>query len=206
MAASLTRTEYGALEEAYKFFNRCLFDGQLPSCLITLNRHPNARGYFSAERFGHRQQPQHTDEIALNPDTFLDRTDLEILSTLVHEQCHLWQHHFGKTSRGGYHNRQWASKMESIGLMPSSTGAPGGKRTGQSMTHYVLPGGEFEQAALGLLATGFQLHWQSPAGLRKNATPSKVKYSCPVCGQNAWAKPQAHLLCGNCTLIMELQG
>ena len=28
--------------------------------------------------------------------------------------------------------------MESIGLMPSATGQPGGARTGQSMTHYLM--------------------------------------------------------------------
>lgn len=172
MTSHLTRTEYAALEEAYDFFNQCLFNGQLPPCLMTLNRHRHARGYFAAERFGHREQEQRTDEIALNPDTFEQRTDLEILSTLVHEQCHLWQHHFGKTSRNGYHNKQWAEKMEAIGLMPSDTAAPGGKRTGQSVTHYLLPGGAFERAALELLAQQFKLSWQSPASLRK-PTPKK---------------------------------
>jgi hypothetical protein len=29
--------------------------------------------------------------------------------------------------------------MESIGLVPSNTGLPGGKRTGQQMTHYIMP-------------------------------------------------------------------
>jgi ribosomal protein S27AE len=27
---------------------------------------------------------------------------------------------------------------------------------------------------------------------------SKTKFSCPECGQNAWAKPDASLICGNC--------
>jgi hypothetical protein len=103
--------------------------------LITLNRHPAARGYFSADRFNHRNSDQTRDEIALNPDTFIDRTDLEILSTLVREQVHLWQHHFGQASRNRYHNTEWATKIEAIGLMPSDTGKPGGKRTGQRVTH-----------------------------------------------------------------------
>jgi hypothetical protein len=55
-----------------------LFNGSLPPCLITLNRHPNARGYFAAEHFGHREQPQRTDKIALNPDTFLDRPNKRV--------------------------------------------------------------------------------------------------------------------------------
>ena len=71
-------------------------------------------------------EDRRTAEIALNPDTFEDRTDMEILNTLAHEMCHLWQHYFGKPSRGGYHNREWATMMEKIGLMPSSTSEPGG--------------------------------------------------------------------------------
>jgi len=33
--------------------------------------------------------------------------------------------------------------MESIGLMPSDTGEPGGKRTGQRMSDYPIEGGAF---------------------------------------------------------------
>src|SRR5262245_14971271 len=36
----------------------------------------------------------------------------QILSTLVHEMVHGEQHHYGKPSRGGYHNKQWADWME----------------------------------------------------------------------------------------------
>lgn len=35
--------------------------------------------------------------------------------------------------------------MIQVGLMPSDTGEAGGKRTGQSVTHYIIPGGKFEQ-------------------------------------------------------------
>ncbi len=53
----------------------------------------------------------------------------DTLSTLVHEMCHVWQHHTpAKKCRGGYHDRVWGAKMEEIGLMPSNTGLPGGKK------------------------------------------------------------------------------
>ena len=59
-----------------------------------------------------------------------------------------------------------------------------------------------------LLATGFQLRWQSYAfneeeGRRKAA--SKTKYTCPDCEQNAWARPSANLVCGDCEVQMEEQ-
>src|SRR5437763_1308858 len=103
--------EYDSFQQAYDYFNARLFAGTLPDCLITLQRKRSARGYFWASSFTARSGDATTDEIALNPECF-GRSDSEILSTLVHEMCHLWQHHYGKPSRAAYHNKEWARKME----------------------------------------------------------------------------------------------
>jgi SprT-like family len=167
---------------------------------VTLQRHGKARGYFSPERFTGRIEKTAVHELALNPDTFTDRSDEEILSTLAHEMAHVWQQTHGKPPTRCYHDREWAAKMKEIGLQPSTTGQPGGKETGQSVTHYIVPGGPYAKAYAKLKATGFQLHWQSaPQGAAARAKKaSKTKFTCPECGQNAWAKPDALLLCGAC--------
>jgi predicted SprT family Zn-dependent metalloprotease len=201
---TVTSDEYAGFEGAYDWFNTRLFEGKLPPCLITLQRKARSRGYFATDRFGHRYAEVLTDELALNPDTFQGRGDKEILSTLVHEMCHCWQRHFGTPSRTGYHNREWAQTMVRVGLMPSDTGAPGGKETGQRVSHYILPGGAFDQTADALLATGFRLNWQSLAPERQESKArSKTKFTCPSCGQNAWAKPDASLMCGDCEEPMD---
>ena len=46
-------------------------------------------------------------------------------------------------------------------MQPSTTGEPGGKETGQSVTHYIIPGGPYAQRLREAEGTGFQLHWQS---------------------------------------------
>jgi hypothetical protein len=78
--------------------------------------------------------------------------------------------------------------------------ASGGKETGQSVTHYIIPGGPYSAAYAKLKATGFQLHWESapqaPEAKAKKA--SKTKFTRPECEQNAWAKPDALLICGHC--------
>jgi hypothetical protein len=198
--AVVTLTEYQGFQEAYDFFNRELFGGSLPQVLVTLQRQANSPGYFSPERFSGRIDEAVVHELALNPDNFIGRSDELILSTLVHEMCHVWQQTHGKPPRRNYHDRQWAAKMREIGLQPSHTGEEGGKETGQSMSHYILPDGRYAEAFAKLAAQGFQLHWQSvPASEQGRAKrPSKVKYTCPECGQNAWAKPGALLLCGEC--------
>jgi hypothetical protein len=90
----------------------------------------------------------------------------------------------------------------------TDTGEAGGKTTGQSVTHYIMDDARFDRTADALLATGFQLQWQSygfdeEEGKRKAA--SKTKYTCPDCEQNAWARPSAHLICGDCEVQMEEQ-
>lgn len=49
--------------------------------------------------------------------------------------------------------------MESVGLMPSHTGQPGGRRTGEKMTHFIIQGGPFDLACDELLTEAFTLSW-----------------------------------------------
>jgi hypothetical protein len=88
--------------------------------------------------------------------------------------------------------------MCEIGLQPTSTGEPGGMETGQSVTHYIIAEGRYAKAYAMLAATGFQLHWQSIPAVGSKKKSSKRKFTCPDCRQNAWAKPGALLICGEC--------
>ena len=203
-----TEQTYNELQTAYDYFNKTLFADQLPPCLITMQRKNRTRGYFSGNRWNSSQdESQLTDEIALNPAHFANRTTDEVLSTLVHEMVHLWQHHFGTPSRTGYHNKEWAKKMTDVGLIPSNTGQEGGKQTGQQMTHYIAPAGAYANASAKLLQKGFVIPWldravDSPE--RKKKANTRSKYSCPSCGINAWAKPDAHFICGDCNQLLEV--
>jgi hypothetical protein len=200
---AITPVEYGGLQEAYDHFNRELFGSGLVDVFITYQRHAHTRGYFSADRFSGREIAFGKHELALNPDTFIGRSDEDICSTLVHEQCHVWQHVFGKPSKRGYHNKEWAAKMESLGLQPSSTGAVGGKRTGQRVSHYIIPSGPFTQTYAKLAATGWKLNLQSAhrPGATKGPS-SKTKFTCAQCGQNAWGKPDLAITCTPCRIMM----
>lgn len=206
-----TSHTYGGLDQAYEFFNEKLFAGTLPRCLITMQRHKGAYGYFAPERYGTRDGSTITDEIALNPMYFRERDARQILSTLAHEMAHLWQQHFGKPSRGGYHNKQWGAKMREIGLHPSSTGEPGGKETGQRVSHYIIEGGAFAEAFAELEKRGVAEllgdRWhdadEKAAKARAKKAESKTAFECPTCGLKAWAKATASLMCGECDEQLE---
>lgn len=165
---------YEALQYAYDAFNRELFDSALDNSLITLQRQANTYGYMSYNRFaavGDRQTFTH--ELALNPDFFGIKPLIEVLQTMVHEMCHLWQFQYGSPSQKSYHNQEWATKMESIGLMPSDTGRVGGKKTGQKMADYPMAHGDFTRVCNQLFDQGFIVAWYDRF-VPRNVSPSSM--------------------------------
>jgi SprT-like family len=202
-----TRTTYLDLTRAYDFYNVRLFSSRLPRCLITMQRCRTAYGYYAAGRFGTSDGSEVTDEVAINPSFLRGRTTEQVLSTLVHEMTHLEQQHFGEPGRGGYHNKEWARSMKAVGLVPSATGAPGGKETGERVSHYAALGGLFDLTTRDLLAEGFSIRYVELPGIaepsamlarNRNKAASKTRYSCPRCAMNAWGKPALSLICGDC--------
>ena len=153
-----TKDTYEELNRAYEYFNERLFGGDLPNCMITLRARGRVLGYYSRKRFVH-PDGRVTAEIALNPEASAYRSITQCLSTLVHEQVHLYQDHLNRASRRGYHDRYFAQLMQGVGLMPSHTGRPGGNMTGQQMDHYIIEGGPFERAAKELVDGGFKAVW-----------------------------------------------
>lgn len=216
-----TQRQFEALNNAYQYFNQALFGGQLPGCILNFSRKKGTHGFMAPNRWRQIDEEAYsTHEISLTPYT-LYREPILVFSTLVHEQVHLWQFEFGNPTRNGYHNKEWAIKMEEFGLMPSDTGQVGGKKTGQYMTHYIIEGGLYEQA-FNAMPDDFKLPFTSLEGdLMKslvNGTEGgsgthgsttvvlppqpksreKTKYSCPSCGVNVWGKPSLNLMCGDC--------
>lgn len=210
-----TADTYSSLEDAYDFFNRRLFEDRLPPCLLTLQRKgKRTYGFFSPGRF-ESTGGDSSDELAMNPIHFGSRNTTDILSTLAHEMTHVEQEHFGKPGRRGYHNKAWGLLMKRIGLHPSNTGQPGGKMTGQQMTHYVISGGPFDRACAEFLKSGFRLAWgevdptkkeegkpDDPAEPAKKDRTNRVRFVCSKCPAKAWGKPSLRILCGRCEVAM----
>lgn len=151
----------GPLQEvsgAFAHFNDALFDGKLPPAVVCFQSNIGSGGYLHRARWAHTSgETEH--QISMNPYYFAKRPVQEIFQTLVHQMCHLWQVKLGKPSRLGYHNLEWARKMMSVGLTPTSTGKQGGKLVGQHMLETVDDGGRFQLACLEYLDTRKAWHW-----------------------------------------------
>lgn len=159
-----TLDTYDELQRAFDFFNTELFEGRLPQCLITLSRQHDTYGYFSANQFvnlGEEGKGEYCHEITLNPSYFAVRSIPESLSVMAREMVSLDQllNTEGKPPRRRYRNREWADMCEAIGLMPSDTGKPGGKRVGDSVDTYIIDGGLFDVASAKLVDSEFKLSW-----------------------------------------------
>ena len=124
--------------------NRTLFDGRLPGCTIC-NDNLNNRNHLGQAVFS--SPPR----IVLNVETFSFRSYEGVMSTFVHELCHVYEYLYGPKGAYHLHTPYWTALMEARGLMPSHTGAPGGRENGEQMTHYVIRGGRFEALVRKLL-------------------------------------------------------
>lgn len=149
---------YDEIKTAFDYYNKNLFNNELPECVLTLTRQAKTKGYFINDKFINNTDKKH--EISLNPEYFLEKNTQKILSTLVHEMCHLKMVHIGHSSKSGYHDKKWAEEMKNIGLIPSTTGKPGGQETGYAVSHYIQKNGNFEIFTNKLLNQGFQFNWK----------------------------------------------
>ena len=203
--------QYAALQALFNYYNVKLFKGSLPECILTLNRERNTCGYFVPAEGWQDKKGNKYNEIALNPDYMLHEknTDKEIMAVLIHEMVHLWQHYDGSEPRRCYHNKDFAEKMESVGLITSHTGKEGGKRTGQRMSHYIQAGGVFEKAFEEMpedlfipYKTLFKLQGDKKKIVRKQV--KRVTYTCPICDATVKGKEGLHILCGDCQEEMQV--
>ncbi len=195
-----TGEQFSAYEGAFNYFNEALFGGKLSPLMLNFSRKAQSKGFYCPGAWRRGMKEAAVAELSLNPDV-LDRPARDALSTLVHEMCHHWQFCFGKPSRRGYHNKEWATKMIEIGLHPSDTGAPGGNTVGQHMTHYIVDGAPFDRS-FSAIPQEILLPWTSAGSMeaakKKRQARQKTSYACPVCEAKVWGKPGLSILCGEC--------
>lgn len=188
------------LQQAFDFFNRDFFNGELKDCVLTLTRLRKYAGQFAPKRWISRSAKAteaNMHEIQLDAVVLREEGDKRALSTLLHEMIHLAVEQSGKGPKRAYHCKMWAGIMKEMGLQPVAVVKKQrveGKETGAHCTHDIIKGGPFDKAADELLATGFKFSWGAipePAKAKKDGKKkagAKVAHECPKCGDKAWGK------------------
>ena len=161
--------------------------------------------------------------LAINPK-YLDRKIGDILGTICHELCHVYENAFIHIPRGGYHDKNWAELMEECGLKPDYL-----NKSKTAVNHKIIKGGVFEDFVnkfkeehgegffnIVEYSTVIEKKTKKALGLSDDAedddTPkadnadkpikkynrNKIKYTCRCCGLTVWGKPSLSISCNEC--------
>ena len=149
-------------------------------------------------------------EITMNPKFLSEAEDKEICKKLVEVMTLLWQYEYGTPSRRGYYNKEYADKLASIGLMPSSTGKEGDKKSRQKMDAYPMSKGTFMK-----VYRKIRQSWLFPFRMKEQEkvlliAPSKnmnkTTYRCS-CGVTIWGRQNLPPIeCKSCMTLFEKVG
>jgi hypothetical protein len=165
-----TKEIYDFLTQVCTAINTECFGSELPEVLLTVKGKGRVFGYYKQKAFI-SHDGEIVDEIAVNPAYFATHGFKELLQTLAHEMCHQWQYKHGTPSIRSYHNKEFAEKMKSIGLIPSTTGKEGGKETGQNMADYMAETGLLPDLFHKLESNGVFIPWYERLSLRVATQP-----------------------------------
>ncbi len=199
---------------AFEHLNGELFGGALEPCMLVLSRNSESiGGYFSPNRWANEEGAKVIHEIGINANRMKALEIHELFGKMVHEMVHLFQFQKGSAGRVGYHNQEFVSFAEGLGLK-----VEGG---GQAVSTSVVDGGK---AAMAIASLPDEAIWpwlaassdacedggggQTPPPVVQGPKKSgkRQKYCCPVCGLNAWARFGASLICGECSQVMTAVG
>jgi predicted SprT family Zn-dependent metalloprotease len=203
------KREYAMLQSAYDFFNAKFFDSRLPKVFFTIDWHnKKSNGYFCPHKLVNKEDTETKSTasvIALNPD-HLAREVYEILATLVHEMCHVWEfEEFIKDpyKLTSYHSKRFEKKLSECNLK-----AVINNKSRSSCSTVIPDDGIFKGIADEYLKTKEFLSIASTNAIKTEAkkkakAKNKTKYVCTGCKTNIWGKAGLNLHCNECDMDFE---
>lgn len=195
------------LAKVFKLINAEYFDNSLEIPTITVQSKAGSYGHVTVSKVWHTQD--HTShELNICAD-YLSRPIEDIVSTLIHEGCHLFalQNNIKDTSNHGvYHNRKFKALAEERGLIIDKHDKYGWTITSPSesildfcINHSLEDIQICRQPyfSFGMIGGGDK----SGNGTMIPPTPkpsSTRKYICPCCGNSFRATKSINVLCLDC--------
>lgn len=162
--------------------------------------------------------------LGINPK-HLNRDISEILATICHELCHIYENAYIHIPRGGYHDKQWAELMTECGLTPVFL-----NKSKTAVSTRITEGGEFEtfvknfreengEDYFNIVEYSQEIEHKTKVALgiedddSEDDTPkadnadkpikkynrNKVKYECESCGAKVWGKAGLWIRCKSCS-------
>ncbi len=211
----------GFLEEAFRILNKVYFDDKLPEAVITIQSSQRTYGHITVGEVW-RDEGDTYHEINISAE-YLNRPVENIISTLLHEMCHLYAMENGikETSNNGrYHNKRFKEIAEARDLKIShqryigwSVTEPTEKLKStikeyhlNSPIEYVRMGGYAGAGGdNGADGDGGLNGTDGTEGKHPKKKSSTRKYVCPGCHNSVRATKDVNILCMDCSLQMVKQ-
>lgn len=199
----------GQIEKCFRLLNDELFNGQLPTCMITVV--PSARTYAHYTTF-EAWQTKDTAKHEINiSSAYLNRPLENILASLVHEMVHCYNDcvlNIQDTSNNGvYHNKRFKQAAEDHGLIVSRSNKYGWSRTepADHLLQFVLDHDELREIEMNrtpydLVHVPIGTHTSNggvtvvPPVLKGHSR----KWVCPNCGTIIRSNKIVNVICGDC--------
>lgn len=190
-----------------KMFNQInadFFDNQLPKVVITFESgyKKGAYGWITTVK-DWKQGNEERYHINISSD-YLDRPINNIISTLIHEMCHLYaiENDIQDTSRSGiYHNKRFKQIAESHGLFVDKA-----DKIGWSVTSLTPETEKYIENVCPISEIRIIKKRPSAFGCSKPKNKQSArKYICPSCGLIVRATKDCRISCLDCDCTMELK-
>lgn len=223
---------YAKFEKCVAQIEECFFTGKgkhsFPKIVMAINNRVSSCvvAFVQADALYDRSTAEKIQYMGINP-YYLDRTVGEVLSTICHELCHIYENAFIHIARGGYHDKQWEKLMTDCGLQPKYL-----NKSKTAVSHTIIEGGEFDEFVSKFIEENgndffticeysriLDLKVRKELGLSdkdeddgepkpdnadkptKKYNRNKVKYTCESCGNKVWGKAGLNIECADCSTI-----
>lgn len=195
------------MQGMYTRINEHFFNNELEKVIITFESgfKKGAYGWIHSVRDWKQEQRKETTEryhINLSCD-YLNRSREEIISTLMHEMCHLYalMKDIKDTSRSGiYHNKKFKQIAEEHGLNVQEA-----DKIGWSVTSLKPETAEWLKENCNF--SEITIYKEKPLVADRIAKPkqSSRKYVCPCCGLIVRATKECKIKCIECDEEMKIE-
>jgi predicted SprT family Zn-dependent metalloprotease len=237
-------TENQYTSQLYAKFEKCVtqieqrfFTGKgkhaFPKIVMAINNRVSSCvvAFVQADALYDKSTAEKIQYMGINP-YYLDRSVKDVLSTICHELCHIYENAFIHIARNGYHDKQWEKLMLDCGLQPKYL-----NKSKTAVSHTIIEGGEFEKFVRDFVEENgedffslcsysriLDLKVRKELGLSegegdepkpdnagktiKKYNRNKVKYTCPSCDAKVWGKTGLNIECSDCecSFTEELSG
>lgn len=198
----------GQLEKAFRLLNEHFFDNQLEAPIITVSPTANAYGHYTPyDAWTSNGEGRREINIA---SATLDRPLEEVIATLLHELCHLYNDTILRvcdSKDGYYHNDHFFKTAITHGLNCERVPRYGYARTTPSdeLLQFLLDHDEIREIELcrakepdtiTVTVTGGDK--DSTVSVKGKKTSNSRRWVCPGCGAIVRSTRPVNLICGDC--------